>query len=56
MPSVHAPLTSCGMIWGQFLNNPISFFEIGPHYVSQAGLKLVILLPGPPECWVCTLY
>jgi hypothetical protein len=26
-------------------------FEIGFHYVAQAGLKLSIFLPQPPECW-----
>jgi hypothetical protein len=23
----------------------------GSHYVAQAGLELVILLPQPPKCW-----
>jgi hypothetical protein len=26
-------------------------FETGFHYVAQAGLELVILLPQPPKCW-----
>jgi hypothetical protein len=25
--------------------------ETGSHHVLQAGLKLKILLPQPPECW-----
>jgi hypothetical protein len=25
--------------------------ETGSHYVPQAGLKLMIILPQPPECW-----
>jgi hypothetical protein len=30
-----------------------TFFFLGvvSHYVAQAGLKLVILLSQPPECW-----
>jgi hypothetical protein len=24
---------------------------VGTFYVSEAGLKLVIFLPPPPECW-----
>lgn len=55
MLSVHAPLTSCG-IWGQFLINPISFLRQVLTIRSQAGLKLLILLPGPPECWNERLY
>jgi hypothetical protein len=27
------------------------FFETGLHYIGQAGLKLAILLPQPPEFW-----
>jgi hypothetical protein len=27
------------------------FFETGSPYVAQAGLKFMILLPQPPECW-----
>jgi hypothetical protein len=27
------------------------FFETESHYVAQAGLKLSILLPQPPEFW-----
>jgi hypothetical protein len=27
------------------------FFETGSHYVPQAGLELMILLPQPPQCW-----
>jgi hypothetical protein len=27
------------------------FFELESHYVTQAGLKLVILRPLPHECW-----
>jgi hypothetical protein len=26
-------------------------FETGSHYVTQAGFKLPILPPQPPECW-----
>jgi hypothetical protein len=26
-------------------------FGIGSHHVAQAGLKLMVLLPQPPECW-----
>jgi hypothetical protein len=29
----------------------ICFFETGPYCVAQAGLKLELLLPLPPECW-----
>lgn len=36
-----SPLPSC------FL-----FFRGGSHYIAKAGLKLDILLPHPPECWV----
>jgi hypothetical protein len=25
--------------------------ETGSHYVAQAGLELMILLPQTPECW-----
>jgi hypothetical protein len=27
------------------------FLQTGTHYVDQAGLELVILLPQPPRCW-----
>jgi hypothetical protein len=27
------------------------FFETGSGSVAQAGLKLLIYLPLPPECW-----
>jgi hypothetical protein len=27
------------------------FLETGSHYVVQAGLELVILLPQPPKHW-----
>jgi hypothetical protein len=31
---------------------PQSFVvEIGSHFGAQAGLKLMIFLPPPPECW-----
>jgi hypothetical protein len=26
-------------------------FGIGSHYLAQAGLELMILLPQPPKCW-----
>jgi hypothetical protein len=29
------------------------FFEIGSHYIAQAGLELTIFLLLPPECWDC---
>jgi hypothetical protein len=29
------------------------YLETGSHYVAQAGLELVILLPQPPTCWDC---
>jgi hypothetical protein len=29
------------------------FIETGIQYVTQAGLKLAILLPLPLECWNC---
>jgi hypothetical protein len=29
----------------------VFFFETGFHCVAQAGLKLLILLPLPPDCW-----
>jgi hypothetical protein len=28
-------------------------FKTESCYVTQAGLKLVILLPPPPKCWDC---
>jgi hypothetical protein len=28
-----------------------SFFQTRSRYASQAGLKLSVLLPQPPECW-----
>jgi hypothetical protein len=27
------------------------YFETGSHYVAQAGLELLILLPQSPKCW-----
>jgi hypothetical protein len=32
---------------------PVSFwfFETEPHFVAQIGIKLMIFLPQPPECW-----
>lgn len=35
------PLPSCFLI-----------FKVGSQYIAKAGLKLDILLPQPPECWV----
>jgi hypothetical protein len=29
----------------------LGFLETGSHYVTQAGLRLKILLPQPPQCW-----
>jgi hypothetical protein len=29
----------------------IDLLETGSRYVAQAGLKFLILLPQPPECW-----
>jgi hypothetical protein len=33
-------------LWGLFL-----FFETGSHYAVQVGLKPMIVLPQPLECW-----
>jgi hypothetical protein len=33
-----------------------NLFETGSHYVAQAGLDLLILLPQPPQCRDYTLY
>jgi hypothetical protein len=27
------------------------FFKAWPHYVTQVGLELEVLLPLPPKCW-----
>jgi hypothetical protein len=27
------------------------FFELGLHYLAQAGLEFMILLPQPPKVW-----
>lgn len=29
--------------------SPFSYFELGSHYVAQAGLKLILLLPQSPR-------
>jgi hypothetical protein len=29
----------------------VFYLAIGSHFVFQAGLKLLILQPQPPECW-----
>jgi hypothetical protein len=29
------------------------FLETKSHYVAQAGLEFMILLPQSPECWDC---
>jgi hypothetical protein len=29
----------------------IFWFWTGAHYVAQAGLKVIVLLPWPPETW-----
>jgi hypothetical protein len=31
-------------------------FEIGSHYIAQAGLELIILLSQPPKCWITGMY
>jgi hypothetical protein len=32
------------------------FFKTGSHFVAQAGLKLMIFLPQPSECWDYGVY
>jgi hypothetical protein len=47
-------LTGCGMGPKDYLICfllILGFFEIGSWYVAQAGLKLMILLPQPLQCW-----
>jgi hypothetical protein len=33
-----------------FLSFFFGFYETGSYYIAQAGFKLMILLPQPPEC------
>jgi hypothetical protein len=40
----------CGQHLPLSLVSP-ALFETGSHFVAQAGLKLSVLLPQPPECW-----
>jgi hypothetical protein len=39
------------MNYNLIIKKTLSFFETGCDYIAQVGLKLMILLPQPPEYW-----
>ncbi|EHB14441.1 hypothetical protein GW7_16050, partial [Heterocephalus glaber] len=47
-----AGMTEPGLPWASFSIFLFCFFETGSHYIAQAGLRLMAILPHPPSAGI----